>query len=103
MRSHLRRRSRRVHPQGIRRRLARIAACRLIDSGESQLFTPEGWKYEKSLSRTYGLVPDGQTVKSLRFLRRDGSVDVYLNAMTGKEVYIGRTRDSKADDACECA
>lgn len=71
----------------------RIAACRLIDSGESQLFTPERWEYEKSLSRTYGFVPDGQTDKSLKFLRRDGSVDVYLNAMTGKEVYIGRTRD----------
>lgn len=81
----------------------RIAACRLIDSGEPQLFTPAGWEYESSLSQTYGFVPEGLSEKSLTFLRREGGVDVYLNAMTGKEVFIGRTRDSKADDACGCA
>lgn len=71
-----------------------IAACRLAGSGELQLFTPEGWEYEASLSQTYGFVPAGLSDRSLRFLRRDGGVDVYLNVMTGKEVFIGRTRES---------
>lgn len=72
----------------------RIAACRLIGSNEDQIFMPEDWQYENSLSASYGFVPDGQISKSLKFLRHENSVDVYLNEMTGKEVYIGRAGQS---------
>lgn len=69
----------------------RIAASRMINSQES-LYTPNGWKFEGSLSHTYGFIPEEQSMeKSLKFLRQDGGVKVYLNLLTGKEVYIGVT------------
>ncbi|WP_257165528.1 hypothetical protein [Bradyrhizobium sp. SRS-191] len=69
----------------------RVAACRLKGSKLTQIFTPEGWEFEQSLSRSYGFVPGGSEAKSLTFLRRQDGVDVYLNTLTGKEVYVGRT------------
>ena len=67
----------------------RIAVCRMIDS-EQDLFMPEWWKYEKSLSHTHGFIPEGVSMdKSLKYLRQVGGVKVYLNLLTGKEVFIG--------------
>jgi hypothetical protein len=67
----------------------RIAACRLVGSKE-RLFTPEGWRFEGSMSQTTNLVPN-EHVSKLRFLRRENGIDVYLNPLTGKEMFMGRT------------
>jgi len=72
----------------------RIAAARLAGGTSRRLFTPDGWKFEGSLNQTYGFVPTGTKEKSLRFLRSENGVDVYLNLLTGKEVYVGRTSRS---------
>jgi len=72
----------------------RVAACRLIDSQENNIYTPDGWEYEKSLSASYGFVPKGQEDKSLKYLRHEDGLDVYLNGLTGEEVFIGRTDQS---------
>jgi hypothetical protein len=68
-----------------------VSAVQLKGATNRQLFYPEGWKYEGSLSHHFGFVPTGAEQKSLRFLRRDHGVDVYLNTVTGKEVFVGRT------------
>lgn len=72
----------------------RIAAARLTGSGSHQVLTPDGWVYEGSLSQTSNFVPNAATGKALRFLRSDRGIDVYLNPLTGKEMYVGRTGDS---------
>lgn len=69
----------------------RVAAARDPKSQHMELETPIGWSFPGSLSQTYGFVPTEHKDKSLRFLRRDGEIDVYLNLLTGKEVYVGRT------------
>lgn len=68
-----------------------IKACRAIGDKSYQLMTPDGWKYEGSLSQTYAFAPTEHVDKSLKFLRHEDGLDVYLNTLTGKEVYLGRT------------
>jgi hypothetical protein len=68
-----------------------VSAAQLKGTTSRQVFCPEGWNYEGSLSQQFGFVPRGQEQKSLRFLRHDEGLDVYLNILTGNEVYIGRT------------
>lgn len=67
-----------------------VSAAKLKGSTSKQLFTPDGWQLEGSLSQTFGFSPSSADRKGLRFLRREGSVDVYFNELTGKEVYVGR-------------
>jgi hypothetical protein len=69
-----------------------VAACRLAGSQTMQVFTPDGWEYEGSLSASQGFVSNENVNKDLKYLRTENGVDVYLNKTTGKEVYIGRTR-----------
>lgn len=70
----------------------RVAACRLVNSQAGVLSYPYGWKYEDSLSYTYAFVPGGQQIeKSMKYLRSEGNIDVFLNLLTGKEMYVGRT------------
>jgi len=69
----------------------KVAIARMVGSEIDQIFTPEGWEYETSLSNSYGFVPEGQEDKSLKFLRHENGMDVYLSLLTGKEVFIGRT------------
>ena len=56
-----------------------------------RLSTPDEWTFERSLSRSFGYAPEAHRDKSLRFLRHENGLDVYLNALTGTEVYVGRT------------
>ena len=70
---------------------AKVAACRLIGSQTMELATPNGWKYDGSLSASHGFVPNEDVPKNLEFLRHENGVDVYLDKTSGKEVYIGRT------------
>jgi hypothetical protein len=68
-----------------------VSAAQLKGSSTRQVYCPEGWKYEGSLSQQFEFVPSGKEEKSLRFLRHEQGLDVYLNMVTGKQVYIGRT------------
>jgi len=56
------------------------------------VFCPERWRFERSLSRQYAAVPPQHVGRSLTFLRHDNGLDVYRDALTGKEVYIGRPK-----------
>jgi hypothetical protein len=72
-----------------------VSAAQLKGSTTRQVFCPDDWKYEGSLSQQFGFVPAGTEHKSLRFLRHEQGLDVYLNLVTGKEVYIGRNRGDR--------
>ena len=72
----------------------KVAACRLAGSRVASIMLPEGWEYEGSLSHTYGFIPAGEVDKSLEFLRHENGVDIFLNRLTGQEVYIGRTGEA---------
>jgi hypothetical protein len=70
----------------------KVAACRLAGSQSTQIFTPDGWKYEGSLSASHGFVPNESIKKDLEYLRTENGIDVYLDKTSGREVYVGRTR-----------
>lgn len=82
---------------------SKVSACWLIEeegphgyglrvsNTSMKLATPEGWQFEGSLSQQFGFVPTGDEAGRLRLLRREATVDVYLDLETGKEVYVGRT------------
>ena len=69
----------------------RVAACRLKGSTSNTVIMPDGWKFETSLSASYGFVPSAATEKALKFLRNENGLDVYRSELSGKEVYVGRT------------
>ena len=71
----------------------RIAACRLVGSCVNQVITPPNWRYEDSLSSTFGFVPNEHAEKGIKYLRHENGLDVYLNPITGQEMYVGRTGD----------
>jgi hypothetical protein len=68
-----------------------IKACQAVGDSSFQLMTPDGWQYEGSLTQTYAFAPTEHVDKGLKFLRHENGLDVYLNTLTGKEVYLGRT------------
>jgi hypothetical protein len=70
----------------------RVAACRLAGSRSTQVATPPGWEYARSLSAMHPFVPTDAVSRELKYLRGENGMDVYLNRKTGKEVYMGRTR-----------
>jgi len=69
----------------------RVAACRLIGSTLNQAATPPGWESENSLSAAFSFVPTEHADKVLKYLRHEDGLDVYLNPITGEEMYVGRT------------
>jgi hypothetical protein len=68
----------------------RVAACQLNDSQQHQVFTPDGWAYEDSLSARYLFVDNRWVPEFMDFLRHDNGLDVYRDLRTGKEVFVGR-------------
>ena len=70
-----------------------IAICRLVATHSTgiKVFFPVGWEYKKSLSSNFSFVPSKDVQKELKFLKHEDGKDVFLNSLTGKEVYVGRT------------
>lgn len=73
----------------------RVAACQLSGGTQKVVVTPEGWKFEDSLSASFGYVPDPHLDKSLTFLRHEGGLDVYWNKLTGNKVFVGRASEER--------
>jgi len=69
----------------------KVAACKLRDGNADRVVMPLGWVFEKSLSDSSTFVPFAQMNEAVKFVRREGNLDVYLDLATGKEVYVGRT------------
>jgi len=68
----------------------KINACWLAERVPAEIALPEGWKYEGSLSDTGIFVASDTMNDRMKFLRRENSLDVYLDQRTGKEVFVGR-------------
>jgi hypothetical protein len=68
-----------------------LACCRFQGGTCKLLATPARWKYEGSLSQTYGIIPGEMDNTGIKFLRHDNGVDVYYDILSEKEVFIGRT------------
>jgi hypothetical protein len=68
----------------------RIAVCRLVGSEVTELVTPPDWTFENSLSSSFAFVPNEHVGKGMKFLRHENDLDVYLDMLTGKEMYVGR-------------
>lgn len=73
---------------------SRVAACQLVESNVKQVVTPSGWKFEGSLSSTFAFVPSEHAENGMKYLRHENGLDVYLNPITGLEMYVGRTGES---------
>ena len=48
-------------------------------SEQKVLCSPEGWTFDRSLSRSFGYVPEEHWERSLTFLRYQDGLDVYRN------------------------
>lgn len=70
----------------------RVSVCRRKGSTLQTIVCPEGWQFEDSLSRSFGFVPTEHRDRSMKLLRHEDGLDVYLNEMTGEEVYVGRSQ-----------
>ena len=70
----------------------RITAGIHLPSKEMTLATPDGWRYEESLSAKFKFVANEDIGKKLMFLGREDGLDVSLDLSTGKQVYAGRTK-----------
>lgn len=73
-----------------------VTVARAVGDLETWFAAPDGWVFDGSLSQTWLFVPTGQESKGLRFLRHEHGLDVYLNLVTGREVYAGRTSRTDA-------
>lgn len=69
----------------------KVSACRIIGSKIKQIVTPDGWDYDKSLSKNFRFIDNEEIYEKVVFLRSEGETDVYLDIENGKEVYIVRT------------
>jgi hypothetical protein len=70
----------------------KVTVCRRNDGKEQQLYTPEGWTFEGSLSQRFGFVEAGAPDERYRFVRTEDGIDVYFDTATRREVYVGRTK-----------
>lgn len=69
----------------------KVTVCRLKGGHEQAFFTPEGWKFEGSLSQRFDFKEGADPSERYRHLRTEDGVDVYYDTATGREVYTGRT------------
>ena len=73
----------------------RIAAGIHLSSPSMQIATPHGWVFEGSLSQTFTFSPTEHVDRSLKFLRHQDGLDIYLNTVTENEVFVGRPAVNK--------
>jgi hypothetical protein len=68
----------------------KVAACWAAGQRPEELEVPAGWRYEDSISQKPGFVPMGTEGDLVKFLRREKGLDIYLDLVTGREVFMGR-------------
>lgn len=68
----------------------KVCACCLAGQKLNGIAMPAGWKFEGSLSDRPGFAAEGTEGYRLKFLRHEHGNDVYLDLVTGMEVFSGR-------------
>lgn len=66
----------------------RVMVASLRDGVEKQVYLPEGWHFEKSLTRSVAFVPRPHLDLSMHFLRHENGIDVYENILSGGEAFL---------------
>ncbi len=64
-----------------------VAVCAIDADQPQKVVVPDGWAYETSLTARHRFVESDPVTEGLRFVRRDGDVNVYFDEKTGKEFY----------------
>jgi Flp pilus assembly protein TadD len=80
-----------------------VSAARSADSREEELFCPNKWEFERSLSNNFEFHPSANVNEDLAFVRREHGTDVFRDRRTGKEVFIGRTSPLRGDEQPDAA
>lgn len=70
---------------------AEIGIARFRGNTEQTLVCPEGWTFEKSLSKSSELHPGVEPDENYEFVRFENGVDVYRDRRNGTEIFVGRT------------
>ena len=77
-----------------------VTVAFLEGTSERRVVMPGGWKFEGSASQTpFEFVR--ADASHLKFMRSQGSVDVYWDETQGREVYVGRPYGSRPQDGPE--
>jgi hypothetical protein len=75
--------------------LVGFSICWLVGTEPGKVAVPEGWELENSLSKKSNFIDNRDADQRLKFLRHADGNDVFLDAETGKEVYVGRPHGPK--------
>lgn len=70
--------------------LNRLAFCRMVGTECRQIFTPEGWKFEGSVSQSHTFVSSGNIARSMDFVDHRSCCDIYRSRLTDRLVYVPR-------------
>lgn len=68
----------------------KVTACWPAGKKLGGIALPAGWKFEGSLSDRPSFAAEGTEGDRLKFLQHEDQTDVYLDLVTGKEVFVGR-------------
>lgn len=72
-----------------------IAVARLIGDDSFQLFTPPGWAYDQSLTKSHRFVPQRDSLTLLKYLRAKDGLFVYFDPHT-RQRFFAPTPPSQA-------
>ena len=67
-----------------------IVVCQSTSAEVRSVVVPDHWEYESSLSATSVYVDGDNIPDSLKLIRKESGIDVFLDTKTGKELYVRR-------------
>lgn len=65
-----------------------IAAARFAEDQSSQFFTPTGWCYDNSLTKTHRFIPSDEAGRTVKFVREHDGISEYIDLETGKPLFL---------------
>lgn len=68
-----------------------ISVCQYVPSNIQHVVVPEGWAYESSLSSTSKFIDEENIPSDLKFVRREGKLDILCDENTGQEFFVRRS------------
>lgn len=63
----------------------------LAGTEPTEIYVPEGWDFETSLSNQFKLIPISEIGHSVERIDRTGNVETLIERETGQRFYMGRT------------
>lgn len=67
-----------------------ISVCSAKEANSTAVVVPDGWTYESSLTANHRFVEGNTLPNSLRFIRKEGELDVFQDQNTHQEFYVKR-------------